>query len=90
MVRRWRHNTPGCVRSPNHYVRERACVSETIRGKPENSEVGNRLFLLRVPSKLRGIPGELGAEGSPNLASPVFDQRWWCLLHLPHTYFALQ
>jgi hypothetical protein len=27
-------------------------------GNPENSEVGDRLFLLRVPSKLRGIPGE--------------------------------
>jgi hypothetical protein len=27
-------------------------------GNPENSEVGDRLFLLRVPSKLRGIPEE--------------------------------
>src|SRR5580658_763744 len=27
-------------------------------GGPENSEVGYRLFLLRIPSKLRGIPGD--------------------------------
>ena len=27
-------------------------------GVPGNSEVGDRLFLLRIPSKLRGIPGE--------------------------------
>jgi hypothetical protein len=27
-------------------------------GDPGNSEVGDRLFLLRIPSKLRGIPGE--------------------------------
>jgi hypothetical protein len=27
-------------------------------GGPGTSEVGDRLFLLRIPSKLRGIPGE--------------------------------
>ena len=25
---------------------------------PGNSDIGDRLFLLRIPSKLRGIPGE--------------------------------
>jgi len=25
----------------------------------------------------------------PNIASPASDQRWWCLIRLPHTYFAL-
>ena len=27
-------------------------------GGPGNSDVGDRLYLLRLPSKLRGIPGE--------------------------------